>query len=384
MEKRHSTLSYDSFDEENEGNDGDQVNAPTINQPQWRLETDMKIGFAGEWYSASIEIEDIVLIANANLYSNLIEETLNIKKIKKCEIVSDETRIKNLDAPMPASPIIIIEYVDKSVYLMPDGGLHDCKHIEMWIEGGRTANENQLEDQQLSTKDIPVIVDKCIKFITTQGCLTEGIYRIAGINSRIIALSEEFRRNAWAVQLHQHQYSEHDVANTLKRFFRKLDNPLLTKDVRSLWIESSCIDDIKHKLELYRQLLSEIPKLNYLTLRRLIVHLRTVSQQSEHNRMPVSNLAALWGPNILTTDSMSEKSFSDSTSEATVISDLINYFDDLFDVNDEEVNRDKSLLQVAIDDKEQDENDSQFPTRSRANSHAGDIKVMYTYIIAGI
>ena len=387
---RLSTVSYDSFGEEDD-QDGKQFErSPTLTQQQhWSLQSHMKIGFSGEWNFGSIEIEELTLTATVSLqpryvdefqdHEERIQERLNIKKIKKCEIISDETRIKNQDPPVKGSPIIVITYVDKSLYLMPDGGLNECKHIEMWIEGGRSANSNALEDQQLTKKDIPVIVDKCIKSTATHGCLTEGIYRIAGINSRILALCEEFRRNSWAVQLNNCQYSEHDVANTLKRFFRHLDDPLLTKELRCLWIETSSIDDENQKLKLYRQLLSEIPKLNYLTLRRLILHLRTVSEQHEHNRMPVSNLAALWGPTILTTDVMRDECASDWTSESNVVKDLIHHFYVLFDLDDEEVQRDKELLQVALDDLEKEtytEKDTHAPKIPKIpNVRSGDIKV---------
>ena len=390
---RLRTVSYDSFGEEDE-EDGcgmSLMRSTSLDQHQWSLQSHIKLGFSGEWELGSVQIDERTLTATVSLqpryveinhsHDDIFEERLNIKKIKMCEIISDETRIHNHSPPRPAKPIIVITYVDKSLYLMPEGGLLECKHIEMWIEGGRAVNANLLEEQQLTRKDIPVIVDKCIKSTATHGCLSEGIYRIAGINSRILALSEEFRRNSWAVQLNNNQYSEHDVANTLKRFFRHLEDPLLTKDLRSLWIEASNIEDRDHKLKLYRDLLSELPKLNYLTLRRLILHLRTVSEQNEHNRMPISNLAALWGPTILTTDNIRDSCTSDWTSESNVVANLIENFFVLFNIDEEEIRRDKELLQVALDDLEKDtytDKDSSAPRIPKVpNVRSGDIKVMY-------
>ena len=388
---RLSTVSYDSFGEEDEEDGPSRIRRTSLAQHHWSLQSHVKLGFSGEWGSGSVVIDERTLTATVSSqpryveinhsHDDSFEERLNIKKIKFCEIISDETRIANHSPPHPATPIIVITYVDKSLYLMPNGGLAECRHIEMWIEGGRAANANLLEEQQLTRKDIPVIVDKCIKSTATHGCLSEGIYRIAGINSRILALSEEFRRNSWAVQLNNNQYSEHDVANTLKRFFRHLEDPLLTKDLRSLWIEASNIEDRDHKLKLYRDLLSELPKLNYLTLRRLILHLRTVSEQNEHNRMPISNLAALWGPTILTTDNIRDDCTSDWTSESNVVANLIENFFELFNIDEEEIRRDKELLQVALDDLEKDtytDKDSSAPKIPKVpNVRSGDIKVMY-------
>lgn len=357
----------DSFEE---GDEVDGRYTPVNSQSQWILKAHIKIGFGGEWENSLVEIEGDQLTANIDPLKSP-EETMNNKKMKKCEVITDDERIKNLDPPWPYTSIVIIEYIDRSLYIMPDGGLRDCNIIEMWVKGAASANKNELVEQQLTMEDIPVIVDKCLKFITTQGCLSEGIYRIAGVNNRIITLLEEFRRNAWAVYLNPSQYSEHDVANTLKRFFRTLDNPLLTKDLRQLWLESSNIDDLHHKLHLYKQLLSELPQINYLTLRRLVVHLRTVSEQKSHNLMPVSNLATLWGPTILTTDRMTGINFNDCTSEAKVISDLIENFYALFEINDEEMNKEKELLDVLMNERLG--NEEHLP--SSLLQRSGDIKV---------
>jgi hypothetical protein len=53
----------------------------------------------------------------------------------------------------------------------------------------------------------------------------------------------------------------------------------------------------------YRELLSQLPAVNYKTVRKLMGHLSIVAGQMEKNLMPVINLAPLWGPNILTVDS---------------------------------------------------------------------------------
>ena len=122
---KRKNSAFDSFDESEEidgSNDRNRAHTPTNAQPQWTLETHLKIGFAGKWNSAQIEIEGNILTANVDLQPDVIEETLNIKKIKKCEIVSDDARISNLAPPWPYTSIIIIEYIDKSLYIMPKGG----------------------------------------------------------------------------------------------------------------------------------------------------------------------------------------------------------------------------------------------------------------------
>ena len=222
-----------------------------VPEEQWLLESYMKTGFTGEWIHVQIEIKSKSLTITPMGQELEILEKLNTRKIKNSTIVKDAEKISNYNPPSSKqpSPIILIDYVDKSVYLMPDGGLGDCNNIKTWIDGGQYA-QCTLLDQQLTKEDIPVILDKCLKFITNQGCLTTGIYRIAGVNRRIEKLLEDFRRNAWDVDLNSSQYTEHDVANVIKRFFRTLNDPLLTQDLRSLWVAATVeVEDEQHRVQ---------------------------------------------------------------------------------------------------------------------------------------
>ena len=67
-------------------------------------------------------------------------------------------------------------------------------------------NSNVLRDQQVTHDDVPVIVDKCIKFVYSHGIMTEGVYRKAGSNININKLLSQFRSNAWAVQISREEY----------------------------------------------------------------------------------------------------------------------------------------------------------------------------------
>ena len=45
-----------------------------------------------------------------------------------------------------------------------------------------------------------------MKFVFSHGVMTEGIYRLAGVNTKINKLLSEFRSNAWAVQISREDY----------------------------------------------------------------------------------------------------------------------------------------------------------------------------------
>lgn len=57
--------------------------------------------------------------------------------------------------------------------------------------------------------------------------------------------------------------------------------------------------DESKRLEKYLAILSELPLVNAVTLRRLLSHLHFIHEESEHNLMPVENLAAIWGPTLM-------------------------------------------------------------------------------------
>ena len=51
-----------------------------------------------------------------------------------------------------------------------------------------------LESSRLTSDDVPIIVDKCIQFITTYGINQQGIYRKNGSASEARILFEELKR----------------------------------------------------------------------------------------------------------------------------------------------------------------------------------------------
>jgi len=75
------------------------------------------------------------------------------------------------------------------------------------------------------------------------GTLSEGIYRQSGSNTRITQLLQDFKNDAWSVQISHKEFSAHDVAGTLKRFFRTLPEPLVTVKLYDEWIKASSKQD---------------------------------------------------------------------------------------------------------------------------------------------
>lgn len=132
------------------------------------------------------------------------------------------------------------------------------------------------------------------------GCLSEGVYRRSGSCANATRLLSAFRKDAWAVQLSQQDYSVFDVASVLKRFFRDLPESVFTTELHTLLcnaVKCNCPED--EKVILYRSLLERLPAINYVTVRLLLSHLYYIQLQSDKNLMTVQNLASIWGPTLM-------------------------------------------------------------------------------------
>ncbi len=252
----------------------------------------LKTGFAGQWHKSWIS-----LCRRQLQYTCAPEELfethgIDLKKVKNVTLVRE---VKNL-VENPASshlPVLVVDCLDRSLYLQSTSE-KEAVGLKEAIEAVAFSNSNHLDDQQLTSEDVPVIVEKCVSFVYGHGCMTEGIYRHSGVNTKINRLLEMFKANAWAVHLTREAFSEHDVANALKRFFRTLKEPLLTEKLRPLFLQAAAVDDHFKKVDRLRNLLKLLPDTNYNTLKKLLSHLVAIADQAGKNLMPNYNLSAIW------------------------------------------------------------------------------------------
>lgn len=128
--------------------------------------------------------------------------------------------------------------------------------------------------------------------------MSEGIYRKSGSEQAIHKLLQLFRADAFNVQITRAEYSEHDVANALKRFMRDLPERLLGRQASS-FVGVAAMQSQADKINAYKELLARLPTIERQTLRKLIGHLNFIASQAARNKMSVENLAIVWGPTLL-------------------------------------------------------------------------------------
>lgn len=199
--------------------------------------------------------------------------------------------------------------------------------------------------------------------------MTEGIYRKSGAENAIQKLLKKFRSNAYATQIVRAEFTEHDVANALKRFMRDLPNRLLARYTDNLIGVAQMLDK-REKLESYKDVISRLPSIEYNTLRKLLGHLHFIEAQKAFNKMDYSNLAIVWGPTLLKQDD--DMDVYQSELPVIVIRDLIRFYRKLFALSAEEITKEQLMLAVLQKYHAAAEN------LATAAKQSGDLKVWIT------
>ena len=136
-------------------------------------------------------------------------------------------------------------------------------------------------------------------------CPLLGIYRQAGQETKIKQLLNECLEDPFNNLLTRENYTEHDVANGLKRFLRQLETPLLgSRQNYDAWLRSTVDPTITSEqlIQYYRGLLVDLKQnysIQYATLKKILMHIQTVSMLSDRNGMILSNLVSTFAPCII-------------------------------------------------------------------------------------
>uniref|UniRef100_A0ABM0MUF5 Uncharacterized protein LOC102807377 n=1 Tax=Saccoglossus kowalevskii TaxID=10224 RepID=A0ABM0MUF5_SACKO len=140
------------------------------------------------------------------------------------------------NCPSEVKQMISVVFPKRTLYIIAD----NKEENEAWfntIKSTSSVSGRNLHEQQLTEDNIPVPVDRCIEYVANHGMAEVGIYRQAATEHLVKDLLDDFSCDARAVRLDH--IPVHVVANALKRFFRNLPEPLLTKIFHDKWIEAS-------------------------------------------------------------------------------------------------------------------------------------------------
>uniref|UniRef100_A0A8K9X661 ArfGAP with RhoGAP domain, ankyrin repeat and PH domain 1 n=1 Tax=Oncorhynchus mykiss TaxID=8022 RepID=A0A8K9X661_ONCMY len=252
---------------------------------------------------------------HAYLEDSVEEEEIHLRKLQELSIQQE-------------NEVLVLVERGRTLYIEGEKKL-DFQGWCVSVQRAAGSAGDSLSQQQLTETDIPVIVDRCIDYITQCGLTSEGIYRKSGVNSRVATLCEAFRRDARSVRLKEGEHQVDDVSNTLKRFFRESGEGLFTIQAASAWLSTP---EESRKICQYQLLLSQLPRVNKATLRALVNHLYCVQRFAELNQMNLHNLAIVFGPTLFQSDG------KDYTA-GLVVEELIEHYTDVFEVDEMQLKR---------------------------------------------
>ncbi|MBZ3885482.1 Arf-GAP with Rho-GAP domain, ANK repeat and PH domain-containing protein 3 [Sciurus carolinensis] len=250
------------------------------------------------------------------------EDMVHLRRLQEISVVSAA------DTPDKKEHLVLVE-TGRTLYLQGEGRL-DFSAWNAAIGGAAGGGGTGLQEQQMSRGDIPIIVDACISFVTQHGLRLEGVYRKGGARARSLRLLAEFRRDARSVKLRPGEHFVEDVTDTLKRFFRELDDPVTSARLLPRWREAAELPQKNQRLEKYKQVIGCLPRVNRRTLATLIGHLYRVQKCAALNQMCTRNLALLFAPSVFQTDGRGEH-------EVRVLQELIDGYISVFDIDSDQV-----------------------------------------------
>nr|XP_054767647.1 rac GTPase-activating protein 1-like isoform X2 [Lytechinus pictus] len=143
---------------------------------------------------------------------------------------------------------------------------------------------------------VPSLVIHCVNEIEMRGLTEEGIYRLSGSEREVRELTE--RLNIKNDPQLEKVRDIHSVSGALKQFLRNLPEPLVTFELHQAFMKAGELNDIDESTTAMYQAVSELPHPNRDTMAYIITHLQRVSESPEC-KMPVSNLAKVFGPTII-------------------------------------------------------------------------------------
>lgn len=190
---------------------------------------------------------------------------------------------------------------------------------------GRDLTEQVHADAKGGSRQVPIIVEKCIDAVEAVALEYEGIYRKTGGTGQSRLITQLFERgdyNAFDLRDSDRFNDICSVTSVLKSYFRSLPAPLLTFELHDRFMSAVEIRDSNMKGKSMTELVNKLPSEHYQTLKVLMLHLYKVFERSDTNLMNARNLGVVFGPTLMRSPNPGAE-FSDMAGKALSIEWLV-------------------------------------------------------------
>lgn len=193
---------------------------------------------------------------------------------------------------------------------------------------------------------VPVLVIKCTNEIERRSITRPGIYRMAGVVSRVEKLLKSFESGPHLIDLSD--VNANDLTSVLKIYLRELKDPLISNNIYKEIIDIGriyrcdeqlaidCMDSepFTDMIKKCRVAVSKLASHRYATLRHMMLHLNQVASCHELNNMTAGALGIIFAPTIFRPRDNINDLFVEvfeAAPQARVIELLIRYADTIFE-----------------------------------------------------
>ncbi|CAF1547224.1 unnamed protein product, partial [Rotaria sordida] len=146
----------------------------------------------------------------------------------------------------------------------------------------------ELEECEISSisRYIPIVVEILTRLVELRGINCQGIYRHAGGVTAVNWLVQELDKGAENIEFNSEKwYDVKAVASTLKTFFAKLPDSLLSSKMSSLCVEASRIENHRERVIELKRLVVQLDDYRFETLKYLCAHFRRVAAKCDINKV---------------------------------------------------------------------------------------------------
>ncbi|KAG7747674.1 hypothetical protein KL912_003046 [Ogataea haglerorum] len=192
------------------------------------------------------------------------------------------------------------------------------------------------ERAELELRTVPFVFSCCLSEIEARG-IREGIYRVSGSSVAIDKIEKYFE----TVEVSNEKdvskapsVLEGDinaVAGMLKRYLKKIPDPVIPFKNYEQFIEVSKIQNEAGRFAGLKTLLNDLPEANFLVLFQLAKHMGVVVRNSKITKMTYSSLATVFAPTLARDNTFNpQREILDNGAKTAVTEFLFRHHQDLF------------------------------------------------------
>ena len=226
------------------------------------------------------------------------ERTSNIRSQYETEVLEDAAgRELSIAEKLVHLTEERVKYYEESLKLLRQS-LKKMKNI-VDTSTNRPAFGCSLEHHCAATNSkISPVIRGCCAALLPHIQTEAGLFRLAGPATQIRKAKASLNNGF----LDFSDISPHTTASLLKQYLRELQNPLMTSEKQSEWIELPRLEGGRGRGERFEKLkksVDELPPVHYDNLKYLVVFLHQMCEYQDVTKMGASNLALVIGPNLV-------------------------------------------------------------------------------------